>query len=145
MSWINQLVEEIGGNLKRSGSDFAVGCVEVLLVLMVLAFIIWSIYSLIDWMNSYTQDLSGKIVDKKYEGEHNSTGTAIVNTGNGVGVGVTSQHEDEQFLLFVDSSGQIYKLDTSMQYYFHCKIGDSVRFKVKIGGLSKDILSSELI
>lgn len=140
-----QWLQLFSSNAPDSGIEKLIGCLVVVLVLGILALIIYGVYSAIDWAKATEQNLSGKIIDKKYEGETNTTGTALVSTGTGVGVGMTSSHQDEQFLLFVDASGQIYKASTNMQYFYHCKIGDAVNLKIKVGGISKSLLDTKLI
>lgn len=122
-------------------------------ILAAIVLIIFGIYSLIyyyrDRSKSTYENLVGQLVDKKYIGEFTSTssGTAVIpNSDGGVGIGVTSStsHSPEKFLLFV-SADQVYKIQVGMQEFYKKNIGDRIEFKIRIGGLSGEILETELV
>lgn len=119
----------------------------------VALFIIWLvyhwIYEYVDEKNKFKIWRSGIVIDKKYTGEqhHSGTGTAVMpNTSGGVGIGVTSvsSHTPEKFLFFIKDLS-IHKVEVTMEDYYKYEIGSSVHFETWYGGLSKDILNSELI
>jgi hypothetical protein len=100
-------------------------------------------------MKSKIQTLSGELIDKRYMGEQTTsgTGTAIMpNMSGGVGFGIISgsSHTDEEFLFFIKAD-KIYKTEVDMQQFYSYKIGDRISFEVKIGGLSKTELSTEIV
>lgn len=129
-------------------------CLSVSLCLVVITAIIgWliysSIYGYVDKKRSTKKILFGELVDKKYIGEKYSSGmgTAVIpNTSGSVGIGLvsTSSHSDEKFLFFVKSD-KVYKMKVDMQQFYSKKIGEKVRFEVRIGGLSKDEINIELL
>lgn len=122
--------------------------ISLLIVIAVLAGLTMWVYNIIDKRTSKTLELTGNLIDKKYVGEenHSGTGTALVSTGSGVGVGLasTSSHEDEKFLFFIQSD-KVYKCPVDMQNYYHFNIGDTINFSVLLGGKSGDQLEINLV
>lgn len=118
-------------------------------VVVLIAAIYNSIYDAIDKKRSTIETLSGVLVDRRYMGEQTTTGSGTVvmpNSNGGVGVGVvsTTSHSDEKFMFFIKAD-KVYKAEVDMQQFYNFNIGDKVRFEVKIGGLSKEELSIEVL
>lgn len=134
------------------GDDYWFGILMMFFGVLILFFLCWLFWRITyDWLDKKSatlQNLTGKLIDKKYVGEENSsgTGTALVSTGSGVGVGVTStsSHQDEQFLFFLDAD-KVYKCQVDMQIYYKSNIGDRIKFSVLIGGKSGDQLKIQLV
>lgn len=125
--------------------SIVLGIFLLLLFAVVLLLIGVGIYAILDSNFSHKETLTGNIIDKKYVGESDSTGTTVVSTSNGgVGIGTTHSHEDERFLLFINSNGTIHKVETDMQFFYNCKLKDPIIFYIKIGGFSKSILKTFL-
>jgi MFS superfamily sulfate permease-like transporter len=121
-----------------------------ILVGMILGMIISAIYSAIDQRTASTVLSMGTIIDKKYVGETNTsgTGTAIIpNSSGGVGVGIvsTSQHQDEQWLVFVNDGREICKIESNMQQFYSLEVGAKVTIENKIGGLTHKNINRRIV
>lgn len=129
---------------------FAVLSIILFIITFIILWIIYrGIYHYLDKKGSVKETVLGELIDKKYIGEMNysGSGTAIIpNNSGGIGVGVvsTSSHSDEQFLFFVNSE-QVYKLEVDMQSFYKKEIGDEIMFAITVGGLSKKIIKVEYV
>jgi hypothetical protein len=126
----------------------------IFVMLVVSVFIagmtISAIYSAIDKKTSSIVLSIGVIVDKKYVGETNTSGigTAIIpNSSGGVGVGIvsTSQHQDEQWLVFVNDGGEICKIASNMQQFYSLQVGAKATIENKIGGLTHKNINRRIV
>jgi hypothetical protein len=120
------------------------------MVAIILYMIGSAIYSTIDQRTASTVLSMGTIVDKKYVGETNTSGigTAIVpNSSGGVGVGIvsTSQHQDEQWLVFVNDGGEICKIASNMQQFYSLEVGAKATIENKIGGLTHKNINRRIV
>jgi hypothetical protein len=73
----------------------------------------------------------GKIVSVGHKPSNTGVGvgTAIGVGGTGnVGVGTVVIHSDDEFNLWVDVNGDVYKVKTDKNKYFKLKIGDKIKF-----------------
>lgn len=120
------------------------------MVAIILYMIGSAIYSTIDKKTSSIVLSIGVIVDKKYVGETNTsgTGTAIIpNSSGGVDVGIvsTSQHQDEQWLVFVNDGGDICKIESNMQQFYSLEVGAKATIENKIGGLTHKNINRRIV
>ena len=144
--------QELWPNLDYEITDYLVWLTVALLTLVVFVFVILEIihfvHNKVDASTAVHEIMMGKLIDKQYKSESNSSssGTVIVpNASGGIGVGLISSntYSEEEFLLFVNA-GKVYKIEVDMQQYYSFKEGDVVKFVVTIGGLSKKQLCLEL-
>lgn len=132
-----------------SESDYWISIWAVFLILCVLSVIVYVIYCLvynfIDKKASTVRQFNATVIDKKYLGEQTTSGvgTAVLSNG-GVGIVSTSSTTDEEFLLFVKAD-KVYKVEVDMQQFYQFKLNDTVNISVRVGGLSKEELSTEII
>jgi hypothetical protein len=124
-----------------------------LIIIFACLLILWLIYHLvydkIDSAKANKQILYGELIDKRYMGEQTTSGTGtmiIPNMNGGIGVGIVSgsSHTDEEFLFFIKAD-KVYKTEVDMQQFYSYKIGDRISFEVKIGGLSREELGTEIL
>lgn len=150
---MRQLFDYLHGSTYFSESErFWIGLIYFVLFLILFALIVLGvyllIYKIIDKNRSYQEVKAGVIVDKIYVASSTSSGsgTAIMPSANGgIGVGVisTSSTTPEQFLLFVQCPA-IQKIEVSMEQYYKYEVGNTISFINTIGGLSKDILKTDI-
>lgn len=87
------------------------------------------IFIIVDDLCSKPVYFQGTVIDKQYKGETNSTGIGTGVASNGqVGTVITSQHEDEKFLLIVqDATGEISTAECEAKLYYSKQINAPVR------------------
>jgi hypothetical protein len=92
--------------------------------------------------NSYKYG-GGTILDKEYIYEPSRTHTTT--HLNSDGKFVTSTHIESEkhiFILIVrDGNGKYQEIETKPEFYYTKKVGDIVRLKYQIGGLSKTVVN----
>ena len=94
----------------------------IAIVILGLAFI------LIDGIASKPESFYGSVVDKHYKAERNSTGTGYGMTSSGKsGIIVTSEHEDEKFLIMVKTeSGKVVTVECEPEVYYQKEVGQKI-------------------
>ncbi len=94
----------------------------IAIVVLGLAFI------LVDGIASKPESFYGSVIDKHYKAERNSTGTGYGMTSSGKsGVIVTSEHEDEKFLIMVKTeSGKVVTVECEPEVYYQKEIGQKI-------------------
>jgi len=94
----------------------------IAIVILGLAFI------LIDGIASNPESFYGSVVDKHYKAERNSTGTGYGMTSSGKsGVIVTTEHEDEKFLIMVKTeSGKVVTVECKPEAYYQKEVGQKI-------------------
>lgn len=148
--WTMHLFSDYDDSYQYNGSGLAIFFLCLAGILVILWLIVYGIYEWLDLKYADHCEYIGKVLDKKYVGEYNSTGTTTMvvpnsNGGLGVGVGSTNSHSDEQFLLFIINSEVIYKSHVGMSKYYCCEIGQKIRFEVVKGRYSKKQLEVNVL
>lgn len=92
------------------------------IVILGLAFI------LIDIIASKSESFYGSVVDKHYKAERNSTGIGYgMTSGGNSGVIVTTEHENEKFLIMVKTeSGKVVTIECEPEVYYQKEVGQKI-------------------
>lgn len=104
---------------------FVMGTLGVLVLVGISAFLLYLyIHNWYDEKKATVEKLSGVLIDKKLTSDMNNP---------------------DIFLLFVKSNGTTYKIFASMQDYYNKDIGQKLNFEIQRGGITKNILDSNLV
>lgn len=98
--------------------------VSIIIAIVILGFS----FILIDRIASNPESFYGSVVDKHYKAERNSTGTGYGMTNNGKsGVIVTTEHEDEKFLIMVKTEGgKVVTVECEPEVYYKKEVGQKI-------------------
>jgi hypothetical protein len=101
-------------DLKEMFLDMPVISGIILIIVLGMAFI------LVDGICTKPIEFSGQVIDKHYSAKRNSTGTGYGMMSNGKsGVIVTTEHEDEKFLVMVKTNdGEVVTAECSASIYY---------------------------
>lgn len=122
----------------------------VIVFVLVVGFIVYVIYSILDWWGSEWQQASGVVIQHQYQAATSSTGFGVGVGSNGTMPIVTSSSSSEEYILFVreiigSKEGEVYKFEMEMNDYFNHKDGVKVSFMKRIGRISHTPISQKLL
>lgn len=106
---------------------------EDLMFLLVLVLAV--LFFFVDAVGSSRDTRHGVVIDKHYQAESSSVGTGYGVTNNGsTGIVVTSSHENEKFILVVETeTGEIETIECKASMYYDTDRESTVEYVVNIG------------
>lgn len=115
--------------IREMFEDMPIVSIIIAIVILGLSFI------LIDGIASNPESFYGSVVDKHYKAERNSTGTGYGMTSSGEsGVIVTTEHEDEKFLIMVKTEGgKVVTVKCEPEVYYKKEVGQKIECNVYKG------------
>lgn len=93
-----------------------------------------TLFFCLDYILSKSEIHSSQIIDKHYKAEHSNSGIGYGYASNGkLGAIVTSNYENEKFIIIVKTEKEILSVESSAFLYYDKSIGQKLQYKIDKG------------